>query len=260
MKKRYIILLITGHTADSKRMRDLYIWAVSVAMSSILAACHTAPPHAIQSLSTVADATSIEQTIDATTLAALDNNTVAIVATPYGKDSIVGHQVVMDYYYLQANNIDELKAAIENRRADNPERKHFMANTSTRVRWNWDGYGQETCDLHTLRLSYDIVVTFPRWDTPEHLPDADKTAWVKFINDLATHEMGHIQVAYEQLPRMENASKPPTASPPTAMPAARWRNSDKPTTDTMMPLGMAYFKAHRSTHTPIIISKSNLIT
>lgn len=203
MKKRYIILLITGHTADSKRMRDLYIWAVSVAMSSILAACHTAPPHAIQSLSTVADATSIEQTIDATTLAALDNNTVAIVATPYGKDSIVGHQVVMDYYYLQANNIDELKAAIENRRADNPERKHFMANTSTRVRWNWDGYGQETCDLHTLRLSYDIVVTFPRWDTPEHLPDADKTAWVKFINDLATHEMGHIQVAYEQLPRME---------------------------------------------------------
>ncbi|MFN4147319.1 MAG: DUF922 domain-containing protein [Runella sp.] len=146
-----------------------------------------------------------------TILYCLQSSVVGIVAqsipkihtTAFGADSISGPNVQMQYYYLYAHTVEDLQKVIEERRKQDPKAKHFMAKTRTHVRWNWEGYGKDTCNLHTLRLTSQIVVQFPRWQVPDYLPQADKKRWAEFIKALAEHELGHVKVALEELPKME---------------------------------------------------------
>lgn len=130
-----------------------------------------------------------------------------IYTTAYGADSIAGQHIQMQYYYLIANSVDELNKVIKERRELDPKVKHFMARTKTQVKWNWEGFGKDKCDLKTLKLSHQIVVQFPRWQVPEHLPQADKKRWANFIKGLAEHELGHIKIALEELPNIEKRIK-----------------------------------------------------
>ena len=130
-----------------------------------------------------------------------------IHTTAYGADSIGGQHIQMQYYYLAATSVDSLQKEIEAERMKDTTTKHFMARTRTQVNWNWEGYGKAECDLTTLKLTHQIVVKFPRWKAPDDLPEAEKKRWADFIKNLAEHELGHVTVALEQFPNMENRIK-----------------------------------------------------
>lgn len=130
-----------------------------------------------------------------------------IHTTAYGADSIGGQNIQMQYYYLKANNVAELQKEIEAERMKDTTTKHFMARTRTQVNWNWEGYGKADCDLKSLKLTHQIVIKFPRWQVPDDLPEADKKRWADFIKNLAEHELGHVTVALEQFPKMEERIK-----------------------------------------------------
>lgn len=127
--------------------------------------------------------------------------------TTFGADSIAGTNIQMHYYYLHANSLEELKKVVKAERAKNATAKHFMAKTKSQIKWNWQGYGKANCNLKTLKLSYQIVVEFPRWQMPESLPEADKKRWQDFIKNLAEHELGHVTMTLEELPLMEERIK-----------------------------------------------------
>ena len=130
-----------------------------------------------------------------------------VYSTAFGADSIGGPNISMEYYYLNANTMDELHTAVDVERKKYPNTEHFMSRTKTSVRWNWNGYGTDKCDLSTLVLGYDSVIKFPRWKLPDSLSDEDKKLWVNFIKNLAEHELGHINITIEELPNMEKRIK-----------------------------------------------------
>lgn len=139
-------------------------------------------------------------------------NNPIIVTTSYGADSIVGSNIKMDYYYLIGNNFDEIQKQVEERRNKDPNAKHFMARTRTRVFWNWDGYGKSECNLNSLSLRFEATIQFPRWKMPPDLNDADKKKWLSFISGLSKHELGHVLVDIEQLLLLEKRIKNSTCT------------------------------------------------
>lgn len=135
-----------------------------------------------------------------------------IQTTAFGADSIAGTNIKMQYYYLHANSVEELKKNIKAERVKNSTAKHFMAKTKSQIKWNWKGQGKANCNLKTLKLSYQIVVEFPRWQMPDSLPEADKKRWQDFIKNLAEHELGHVVITLEEIPLMEERIKNATCS------------------------------------------------
>ena len=73
------------------------------------------------------------------------------------------------------------------------------------IRWNWDGYGSQECDLKTAKVSYDIQVIMPRWIPPRHAPPDLISKWGHYIRLLARHETGHVEYVVSHYPSVIEA-------------------------------------------------------
>ncbi len=66
------------------------------------------------------------------------------------------------------------------------------ATTNWFIRWTWPGYGSSSCDLSAATVTYEIVVTFPRWTPPGDVPPELIAKWNGFARGLAGHEQNHV--------------------------------------------------------------------
>lgn len=72
--------------------------------------------------------------------------------------------------------------------------------TSWKIRWTWDGYGTEACDLSSVTATYDIEVRLPRWTPPQDASPELVTKWNTYVLALLEHEKVHVDNVVDYLP------------------------------------------------------------
>jgi predicted secreted Zn-dependent protease len=100
----------------------------------------------------------------------------------------------VSYYDIRGTTAHELRRELD---AKGPKwaGPGFDAYTKWYFRWNWPGYGRSDCDLSAAIVNADIEVTFPRWSGGNSAPSALLERWLRYIDALAKHENGHVELA-----------------------------------------------------------------
>lgn len=84
--------------------------------------------------------------------------------------------------------------------------------TSWDIRWTWDGYGTESCDLSSVTVTYDIRVQFPRWSPGKDVSHELIEKWNAYLRALAEHEKGHVDNVVATLPLVVQAIREGTCT------------------------------------------------
>jgi predicted secreted Zn-dependent protease len=98
----------------------------------------------------------------------------------------------LDYYSIFGSSESELRAQLDAKAPLGYDGYKGDATTNWFIRWDWPGYGNSSCDLSMATVSYEIVVTFPRWTPPDGTPPDLVAKWDSFTRDLAEHEQNHV--------------------------------------------------------------------
>jgi predicted secreted Zn-dependent protease len=111
------------------------------------------------------------------------------------------------YYDISGSTETELRAQLNTLGPVGFDGYKGDATTNWFIRWNWPGYGTNTCDLSAAIISYDIKVIFPRW-----IPTADASPdliakWENYSKLLAEHEKGHVDSVIKNFPAIVEAIK-----------------------------------------------------
>jgi predicted secreted Zn-dependent protease len=128
---------------------------------------------------------------------------VSSVDIPYAK---------MTYYEISGSTEAELRDQLNRRAPVAPDGYRGDALTIWYIRWKWDGYGTEDCDLRSVTATYDIKVTMPRWDPPKGASPELIEKWNKYMLALAGHEKAHVDNVVANLPNVINAIRRATCS------------------------------------------------
>ena len=128
---------------------------------------------------------------------------VTDVDIPYAK---------MIYYDISGSTETELRDQLNALGPVGPDGYHGDALTIWYIRWTWDGYGAEECDLRTVSATYDIKVTLPRWTPPHDASPALIEKWNAYMLALAHHEKGHVDNVIANLPVLINSIRRATCS------------------------------------------------
>lgn len=121
---------------------------------------------------------------------------VSNVEIPYAK---------ITYYNISGSTETELRDQMNALAPTGLDGYRGDALTNWYIRWTWDGYGTEDCDLRTAKATYDIKVTMPRWLPPQEASSALVEKWNAYILALAAHEKGHVDNVIANLPSVINA-------------------------------------------------------
>lgn len=121
---------------------------------------------------------------------------VISVDIPYAKIS---------YYNVSGSTETELRGQLNTLAPVGSDGYRGDALTTWHIRWTWDGYGTENCDLRSATATYDIKVTMPRWDPPNDASPALIEKWNQYILALVTHEKGHVDNVIANLPSVINS-------------------------------------------------------
>jgi len=98
----------------------------------------------------------------------------------------------LDYYSISGASERELRAQLDAKAPVGYDGYKGDATTNWYIRWDWPGYGSSSCDLSKATVSFEIVVTFPRWTSPEDASTDLVAKWDRFTRDLAEHEQNHV--------------------------------------------------------------------
>ncbi len=121
---------------------------------------------------------------------------VSTVEIPYAK---------MIYYDISGSTETELRESLDALAPVGPDNYRGDALTTWYIRWTWDGYGTEDCDLRSATSTCDIKVTLPRWNPPQDASPALIEKWNRYILALAGHEKGHVDNVIANLPNVIDA-------------------------------------------------------
>ena len=142
----------------------------------------------------------------------LSLNTATPVPAPTAVMSVDIPYAKITYYDISGSTETELRDRLDALAPVGPDGYHGDALTTWYIRWKWDGYGTEDCDLRSATATYDIKVTMPRWDPPNDTPPELIEKWNKYILALAGHEKGHVDNVIANLPYVINAIRRATCS------------------------------------------------
>ena len=128
---------------------------------------------------------------------------VTSVDIPYAK---------ITYYDIGGSTETELRDQMNTHAPVGPDSYRGDALTTWSIRWTWDGYGTEECDLRSATATYDIKVTMPRWVPPKDASPELIEKWNRYILALGGHEKAHVDNVIANLPYVINAIRRATCA------------------------------------------------
>ena len=80
----------------------------------------------------------------------------------------------------------------------NQAKDGFAAYASWNTDWSFlQNDDDESCTVTSGSAALDSTITYPRWDPPAGADPRAVAEWRRFIDDLTTHELGHITIALQ---------------------------------------------------------------
>ncbi|MEP7135543.1 MAG: DUF922 domain-containing protein [Chloroflexota bacterium] len=125
---------------------------------------------------------------------------------PIAAISIQIPNATMVYYEISGSTVNELRSQMNQQGPLDPiEGGHYDARTDWYISWTWPGYGSSDCDLSKTTVSYDIKVTVPHWEPASNADPKLIEQWNHYLNNLSTHEQGHVDSIVKNYPRVKDA-------------------------------------------------------
>jgi predicted secreted Zn-dependent protease len=109
------------------------------------------------------------------------------------------------YYDISGSTGQEMRTQLDRSAPVAPDGYRGDATTIWNIYWTWDGYGTEDCDLETVKTTYDIQVTMPRWTPPKDASPELVEEWNRYILALTEHEQVHVDHVIAGIPGVINA-------------------------------------------------------
>ena len=99
------------------------------------------------------------------------------------------------YYEISGSTANELRQEMNKLGLLDPgDGLRYDARTDWYISWNWPGYGESECDLSLTSVRHDIKVTLPFWTPPAETEPSLIDHWNHYMNSLALHEQGHVDI------------------------------------------------------------------
>ena len=114
------------------------------------------------------------------------------------------------YYDISGSSEAELRAELNANAPVGYDGYKGDATTNWFIRWDWPGYGSNSCDLSKATVSYEVVVTFPRWIPPDDASPELVGKWNRFTRVLAEHEQNHVDFVVANYPSVLDAIRSAT--------------------------------------------------
>jgi predicted secreted Zn-dependent protease len=111
------------------------------------------------------------------------------------------------YYDIKGSTENELRDQLNKLGPTGYDGYKGDATTEWYIRWNWPGYGSDSCDLGAAIISHDIKVILPRWTPPVNTSRDLRAKWATYVTQLALHEKGHVEHVLENFPAVVEAIK-----------------------------------------------------
>ena len=108
----------------------------------------------------------------------------------------------IQYYHLSATTADGLRVQMRQRGPNYVVGDHVAARAYYTFNWVVTERGPKRCNA---RVRIKTRVIFPKHTNLEALPPRLRYDWDRFIVALEKHEMGHIRLAYDAMPRLKAA-------------------------------------------------------
>ena len=141
--------------------------------------------------------------IPSSTTAVPISTAVTAIEIPYAK---------IIYYDVSGSTETEIRDQLNTFSPSDFNGNRGDAVTNWDIRWTWDGYGSETCDLHSVTATYDIRVTVPRWYPGKDISPELISKWNAYMLALAEHEKGHVDNVVANLPAVIHAIRGATCA------------------------------------------------
>lgn len=111
-----------------------------------------------------------------------------------GEVSIEHAQII--YYDVTGSTARELRASMDEvgPRDSSDGNKPVDAFMDWYISWNWPGYRTDKCDLSAASVTYSIKVMMPHWEAPADASPELASQWSKYMQALALHEQGHVNI------------------------------------------------------------------
>ena len=114
--------------------------------------------------------------------------------------------VTMIYYEITGSTANELREEMNKLGPlDLTDGLCYDARTDWYVSWTWPGYGKSECDLSKTNVNYDIKVTVPVWKPKSDIDPALVDRWNHYMNSLALHEQGHVDIIVDHYLKVKDA-------------------------------------------------------
>lgn len=130
-------------------------------------------------------------------------------ATPIPASTIVKSLEIpnarIEYYDVSGSTEREIRDQLNTLSPVDENGYRGDALTRWEIRWNWDGYGTETCDLSSVTARYMNTVLLPRWTAPENAHPELILKWNAYMLALVEHEKGHVDMVVAYLPEIIQA-------------------------------------------------------
>ncbi len=98
-------------------------------------------------------------------------------------------------YDVSGSTESEIRAQLDAYRPNDHD-----AYTQWSISWDWPGRGSAACRLAEAEVSYDIIVTFPRWTPTVDAAPELVAKWNGYLHALALHENPHIDNVVAHFP------------------------------------------------------------
>ncbi len=142
---------------------------------------------------TLATVTPIPTSTSTPTAAPTATATQILLAQPTIISGLAIPNAKIIYYDIVGSTESELRAQMEALGPIDPtDNKKAASSKLWSIRWNWTGYGTNTCDLNTAQVSYEVTVTLPRWKLSADASRDLITKWNRYVSALVFHEKGHV--------------------------------------------------------------------
>lgn len=111
-------------------------------------------------------------------------------------------ETVIDYYSVSATTADGLREQMRQRGPNNGGTNDATARAYYTFDWSATTRDGRTCDA---KVSIHTRIRFPRHSNPAAMTPPMRAEWTRFIRELESHEVGHIALAYDALPKLKAA-------------------------------------------------------